>query len=393
MQSEPRPTLQIHIDRVAAVVRIAQEGRELATMPWSADPGEASSSLVSVIFEFPVRSVTFVTRQGDRIETELPDINDLAPLRGRPVVYLDQNHWSAMAKAIHEPERVPQEERSAAEELAKLAQQRRVIIPLSSGHVGETGQWRDNARRYRLALTMLDLSRGWQLCDVDVLRRAELQRSLTGALGYSSPPAPAPITLEPGAMFARHFERHQPGGDLDEELAFATAALTETSVIFDVMLQDVPISLAAVPGWAEAMQRITRELASEAPDARRRRTMTLEAFRQDLPHELAYAAAGLDIAPEDVGRWLADLNEEQILSMPSLAIYRELLHEKLSDPGTVWKQNDLTDMMYLSCGAAYANHVVGDRQLTSDLRCGLERLGRRVNVYRRLADLIQVLTF
>lgn len=81
----------------------------------------------------------------------------------------------------------------------------------------------------------------------------------------------------------------------------------------------------------------------------------------------------------------------KITSMPSLAIYRELLHEKLSDPKTVWEDNDLNDMMYLSCGAAYADHVVAERRLTSDLRHGLERLGWPVNVYRRLADLIPVL--
>jgi hypothetical protein len=392
MQSEPRLALQVHFDRVAALVRITQGGRELATMPWAHSPFEISSSLVSVIFEFPVRSLTFVTRQGDRIETELPEMNGLAPLRGRPVVYLDQNHWGAMANAIHEPERVPQEERSAAEELTELARQRRVIIPLSRGHVGETGQWRNNTRRYRLVLTMLDLSKGWQLCDVEVLRRAELQRGLAASLRCSLPPAPAPVTLEPGAISATSVERYQPGGDLDEELAFATAALTETIGVFDQMLDDVPVPLASVPGWVDRMQRTTRELASQVSHGRSRRAVTLEAFRHDLPHELACAAAELDVGPEDAGRWLRDLNEEQITSMPSLAIYRELLHEKLSDPATVWKHNDLNDMMYLSCGAAYADHVVGERRLTSDLRCGLGRLGRPVNVYRRLADLIHVLT-
>ncbi|HEV2069586.1 MAG TPA: hypothetical protein VGR26_07330 [Acidimicrobiales bacterium] len=377
---------------MAALTRITEGGRELATMPWADSPFEPSSSLVNVIFEFPVRSLTFETRQGDRIETELPDRNDLAPLQGRPVIYLDQNHWSAMAKAIHEPERLPQEERSAAEELIELARQRRVIMPLSMGHVGETGQWRNSDRRYRLALTMLDLSKGWQLCDVDALRRAELQRSLAVALRCSLPPAPAPVTLQPGAMSARSVERYQPGAEFDEELAFAMAALTETFATFDQMLDDVAIRRPPVPGWVERNQRITREIASGVAHARSlRRAVTLEAFRRDLPHELASAAAGLDVAPEDVGRWLRDLNEEQITSMPSLAIYRELLHEKLSDPGTVWEDNDLDDMMYLSCGAAYADHVVGERRLTSDLRHGLERLGRPVNVYRRLADLIPML--
>lgn len=99
----------------------------------------------------------------------------------------------------------------------------------------------------------------------------------------------------------------------------------------------------------------------------------------------------VDIPASGAADWLLELNEEQIASMKSLGIYRELLHEKISDPGTIWEQNDLTDMMYLSCGAAYADHVVGERRLISDLRCGLARLGRQVNVHSKLANLVPAL--
>lgn len=164
MQTEP--TLQIEIDREAAVVRISRDGHPVAAMPWPLDRGEAGSAVVRMNYEFRGRTIVFTTRQGDRIEAELPDQNDLAPIRTRPVVYLDQNHWS-VAKALHEPQSVRDErERLAAERLAELAQQRKVILPLSFGHVGETGKWRDDSRRYRLALTMLELSNGWQVRDV-----------------------------------------------------------------------------------------------------------------------------------------------------------------------------------------------------------------------------------
>lgn len=386
MQTEP--TLQIEIDLDAAVVRISADGHQVAEMPWPVDRAEAGSAVVRINYEFRGRTIAFTTRQGDRIEVELPDQNDLAPTRNRPVVYLDQNHWSAIAKALHEPRSVRDERQGlAAERVAELAQQRKVILPLSFGHVGETGQWRDDSRRYRLALTMLELSNGWQLRDVFLLRRAELQQALATSLGRTAPAPVRGVTLEPGAIVGRAGP-YRPLSTFDAELAFVNTALVEFSVVFDIMLQDAATQLESVPGWVDRLQRITRDLAAEGPDARRRRAVSFETFRRDLRHEVAAAAVELGITATDADEWLTTLNEGQLASMPSLSIYRELLHEKLSDPGTIWEQNDLTDMMYLSCGTAYADHVVGERRLISDLRRALARLGRHINVHPKLADLV-----
>lgn len=382
------PTLQIEIDLDAAVVRISRDGDPVVAMPWPLDRAEAGSAVVRVNYDLRGRTILFTTRQGDRIEAELPDQNDLAPIGTRPVVYLDQNHWSVIAKALHEPESIRDErERLAAARVAQLARQRQVILPLSFGHVGETGQWRDDSRRYRLALTMLQLSNGWQLRDVLVLRRAELQQALATSLGLTAPAPVSGVTLEPGAIVGRAAP-HRPLSTLDARFALVTTALVEFSVVFDIMLQDAATQLASVPGWAHRLQRITRDLAGEGPDARRRRAVSLGTFRHDLPHELVPAAVELGINPTDAGDWLMTLNEGQIGSMASLSIYRELLHEKLSDPGTIWEENDLTDMMYLSCGTAYADHVVGERRLIGDLRGALARLGRHINVHPKLADLV-----
>lgn len=379
--------LQVEIDLEASLVKVSREGVVVGTMPWLIDSGEAGSAVVRMNYVFGGRTVTFTTRQGDCITAEFPDQDDLAPVDQRPVIYLDQNHWSALAKALHERETVHAPVRRAAEHLAFLARQRTVILPLSLGHMGETGQWGNDSRRYRLALTMLELSNGWQLRDVLLLRRAELQRALASDLDHTMTAILPAVTLEPGALLGRA-GKYEPSRDFEGELAFATKALVEFSIIFDVMLQDVASPLESVPGWADRLQRLTRELADEKPDSNRRRVVSLETFRHDLPHELAAAAWELGVSPESAADWLATLTEATIASMPSLGIFRELFHEKLSDPGTVWEQNDLTDMMYLSCGAAYADHVVGERRLISDLRRSLARLGRPSNVHAKLADLI-----
>jgi hypothetical protein len=384
-------TLHIEIDLHDAEVRIARGGTTVASMPWPVDSGEDGSAVRRLNFNFPGSTVLFTTRHGDQIEAELPQLDDLAPIGDRPVVYLDQNHWSAIAKKLHAPEAFQDEdERFATARVAELARQRRIILPLSMGHVGETGQWHNDSLRYRLAMTMLDLSHGWQLRDVLILRRSELKQALTTRLRQPTPTPLQAVTLEPGAIFER-VGSYSPSSALPPELAYASAALVEVSVLFDVLLQDSAVPLESVPGWADRLQQITRGIEAVGASTTRRRAASLDAFRADLPHELAAATAELNIDVADVADWLATIAEREVASMPSLGIYRELLHERLCDPGTTWEQNDLVDMMYLSCGAAYADHVVGERRLVSDLRSSLRRLSRPTNVHPKLADLVAAL--
>lgn len=113
--------------------------------------------------------------RGDTIELELPTRFSLAPVRGRPAVYLDQNHWSSLVNTIYEPARVSPNEREVAAMLVDLTLSRRVILPMSAGHLTETCQWANTKRRYRHGLTLAKLSGGWQMLDPLSVRRLELR--------------------------------------------------------------------------------------------------------------------------------------------------------------------------------------------------------------------------
>jgi len=67
-------------------------------------------------------------------------------------------------------------------------------------------------------------------------------------------------------------------------------------------------------------------------------------------------------------------------------MFREVLHERHLNKGTVWRRNDLTDMVYLSCAAGYADFVVCERHMGNVLTQGLKRLRRQPRVFRRLRD-------
>jgi hypothetical protein len=67
------------------------------------------------------------------------------------------------------------------------------------------------------------------------------------------------------------------------------------------------------------------------------------------------------------------------------------LHEKHLNKGSRWVPNDLTDMVYLSCAAAYADFVVCERATAAALRQGQRRLHLPVNVHRNLREAVPVI--
>lgn len=72
--------------------------------------------------------------------------------------------------------------------------------------------------------------------------------------------------------------------------------------------------------------------------------------------------------------------------MPFLGVYRSVLQERHLNGGTRWTVNDLTDMIYLSSAAGYADIVVAERHGTAMLKQARRRLGRGASVHSSLAE-------
>ena len=70
------------------------------------DAFDRASTIASSAFLPQSSQLELRTTRGHDIVVEFPRPADLAPLRGRPTIYLDQNHWSTLAKTIHQPDRV-----------------------------------------------------------------------------------------------------------------------------------------------------------------------------------------------------------------------------------------------------------------------------------------------
>ncbi len=145
------------------------------------------------------RRLIFKFRDGYGFECELGTARVPSPIRGRPVVYLDQNQWSTLSKALFAPQRVPDSERLAAVRLLMMAEAGEVILPLSSAHLSETGAWSNDVGRAELARTLLAGSRGWQMRDALEVRAGEFRHCLAELAGIEVAPRAPVITLEPYA--------------------------------------------------------------------------------------------------------------------------------------------------------------------------------------------------
>ena len=76
--------------------------------------------------------------------------------------------------------------------------------------------------------------------------------------------------------------------------------------------------------------------------------------------------------------------------MPCLGVFRETL-QGMNLNNVRWEDNHLTDLMYLTCAAGYADYVVEERSLAGYMQQALKRMDRPINVYRRIQDLVSVL--
>lgn len=331
-----------------------------------------------------------VTTRGDSIVVDLARTADLAPIRGRPTIYLDQNHWSTLTAAIHEPGRIrDRAEGTAASHLVELARRGRVVLPMSSGHALETSKQADATQRYRRAVTVVQLSGGWQLRDPLDVRRFELRQVLSARYRLEYLPPQAVVTLEPGAAHAGSESNLPPVGEgMDVETQWALHAIRCIGGLVDALLDASPVQVGAIAGWTNDLQRFTDFLRDNPTEKELKRRRTHAKFVADLGRELAEEAHHSRITPDEMSDWTIRHSESDLCDMPALGLFREVLHEKLSDRQLRWADNDLIDMMYLTTAAGYCDHVVAERAHGSYIRNGLRRMGRPCNVYRNIRSLI-----
>jgi hypothetical protein len=390
--NSPRVTL-IVMDRKTGETQFFRSDGKVATFP-NAPSMDQGSRIAKLYYLISSGKLAFETTRGDMVEAILPRLKNSAPIDGRPVIYLDQNHWSTLMKATYDPKRVRDMELGAARELIAMAEAREIILPMSAGHLNETGHWSDDEARYRLALTLLRLSGGWQMRDPLGIRDSEVQNAVRRHIGKTEFQIDA-ITLEPWAIHdsdQRGVKKDDPAQrGFPPEYEFSYQAMVAASVYFDVALDGDAIPIDPPGGWRATQQQYTDQLHSlDKPKAQKRKVANAF-FMSDASKEIATAAAKNGISNEEFAVWLNRSLPADVAAMPAMGMFREIYVDRHLNKATTWAQNDLADFFYLSCAAGYADHVVAERYTGSLLRAGQRRLGRPATVSVSFVELMRKL--
>ncbi|MEU6698032.1 hypothetical protein [Pseudonocardia sp. NPDC046786] len=312
-----------------------------------------------------------------------------------PVVYLDQNQWITIAQAKYSPQKVKNVvELGAADSVVRSATDGKVLLPLSTAHLVETARTGNPERRGKLADSMLELYDGWHMRHPLDIRQFELMSLLRGET------APRSIELEPFSTKPNTpFQAAQWGNAFQASDDFTAAqqkfitdrawraAWSETLRHDTYDADERRTSDQFVEGWAKGFEELGRYMGNN-PAPRDVRLVAAGKLMADLNKEIALASAKTGITPEDLAPFLRPENlVDSFAKLPFIGRLLDVTFQRLRNPQTRWKRNDLNDMTYLCCAAAYADFVVAERATAHFLRLGTGNFPSGALVLRDLSEL------
>lgn len=357
-----------------------------------ARPLPYASRFVRSEYDFERRELRLELDTGEQVVAEIGSGHD--DMRGRPIVYLDQCHWVNLARHLYVPHKVPAAEQDACERLVMLARIGTVILPLSAAHLTETapdGRWRQH-----LALTMLELSRGWQMRSPLIVRDRELSAAFCRKLGRPLGKLENgwPFTLEPRALFAEPKpESRSKATDLPAPWLDLVDRLSGVSAVFEAMLEDESPDNPGRPlaeRWAAGHQRLTDYMRDVQMGQQHSRINATIALLADLEAEMATAAAAVGMPEDELSSW-AEESIEGIGALPYLGRLRDVIYHRLRGAGRPWEASHLNDLMFLACAAGYADVLVGENETTHLLQRGVRDRPTGAGTYSTLRAAIDAI--
>jgi hypothetical protein len=314
------------------------------------------------------------------------------PVPEVPTVYLDQNKWSQLAMAAVDPSRIANaDERKAALRLLELAGDDGVILPLSSAHLVETSRLHTE-KRYEVGVAMASLSNGWLMRHPLDIVEDEAGKALIHHV-EKEPLVPlssrAVITTEPNA-WRRKEEEFGLGNPLLPDTETFLEMISAAASVVTLLIDPQKLSRSEDQRWVHHHQRVSDQIGNLGGGKEQRRITARRRFWNDNLRWYSDATHRL-YGRRDLPMFSNEALESFLLQTPALSLLSELFTRRFMDSQTKWRRNDLIDMHYLSCGAAYCDFVVGERHTGSQLRQIQRSQGKRESVYTSLTDLVAAL--
>jgi hypothetical protein len=390
---EPTPTLSAEVfslwvlDWRSHQIRFVMQSGEEHVFPMGADMRRPSDEIARTMFDWDRWWLITETERGHLVFSEVwSPVGDLP--KARPSVYLDQSHWSTIAKSIVRPEAVSDADRAAARRIIELGSDGGVRLPLSSATMQETAAL-FGKRRYEVGITVASLSGGWQLRDPVELRRQEFVSWFAERLSIPSPLSLSDaVTLEPRSVFGERIEAPIPG-EFSKDVSRFMDALTWPSVVISMLIDPEPTPGGPPTRWAEANGNIAKWIASTARE-QRSSAATWAAIKDN--EALIASALSLLGEPSAV---LSRIKPHDIADAVTQTrfggLFSAIMGERQRDSRRRWLPNDLNDIMFLTCAAAYCDYVAAERSTGRQMSQWLIKRDTRSNVHTTLPDLVAAL--
>jgi hypothetical protein len=364
------------------------------SMPVSLPTAGQDAGIARMVYSFADHEVALTTPGGECATMEVEPPGCTPQRAGRRVVYLDQGHWNTLTRRIHEPASIARQDGVAADKIIGWARDRRIVLPLSSGHVIETTPLYGEKRR-RQALAMLGLSRGWHIRSPLHVRYGEIADVLSNANADALGRGQLDVfTLDPDSIYATAATGPPAPADLAHYLVWLCERLTAIMASFDLLTDPQGIPSEKATGWSDQLAATGRNAEfRKLPAGRRRdaaRVLALNDAIADAPVTALIQRSGLP--PEQVAETLVHSLQERTDAMPFLRLYADALGVRLLNPATRWVPNDLVDMLYLACAAAYADGIAAERAAAQYLSTAWLGRPAACPVSRTLGGLVSHLT-
>lgn len=383
------PPRSITVDARARIHSVVLRDGVILTAPIPPDLEVGWEALARSVADLANRELQLTLTTGESVALALgwSDGGDNPP-PSSSVVYLDQNHWVTLAQQVYAPDLVRAADRDPAQALVELARSGAVILPLSAAHLRETAP--TGKHRRDLAMTMLELSRGWQMRNPLAVRR----RELAGAISRGQPRCEQVFTLEPGVIFSEPTPVPAPPDFPVVWQEMHRRVVSATANVAAMLEEDDP---AADPGAAE------RERWVSEYEAHGRRVQDQQLSRADV-RRIAHATLLTDLFEETkkaallanaddtaLAAWITECSAGDYERAPQLRTLEDVLYHRLRNPDDHWHGNDLLDMHFLSCAAGYADLVVAERKFGDYLKRARRRYPENSEIVSTLAGAVAAL--
>jgi hypothetical protein len=356
----------------------------------------------------PILRLVRMRAGADRTNVEYAWPPTLVRPAGVRLVYLDLNHWIALAKAAR-GHTDGQRHVEALGALRAASSRGDVVLPLSASHYMEMSGIRNERHRVDVAAVMEELSGFATLLDRTIVMRLEIEAALDRIRPRPQPYAQVRLVGHGvghafGMVGGLRF-RNRDGDDVTDDVR---SEWKDGSEAFDKLMTDAECRLdrsslrgpsqeeepeLRAVGWDPTVARRMaqrraageRELAGRLeaePRWRRGRLRDVVSARYvafevlDIFNE-ALAARGLSA---DTFGTDTESFRRFVDSMPSADVHVTLLTESHRSTSTLWTTNDIFDLDALSTAVPYCDIVVTERRATHMLhRAGVPvRLSTRV---------------